>query len=141
MNQPVSDPLEAILYQCAQATPRPWYPRHYAEAIGVPRDRLDPLLERLRLRGLISLTPWEKNLGQGYTLTAEGKRVLYNPHLLARLRDGTLPAAPPPEEAQPNLRDAPGTAYGRGEQIRQAMVSPAPPLVTYTLIGLNILVF
>jgi rhomboid protease GluP len=141
MNQPVSDPLEAILYQCAQATPRPWYPRQYAESIGVHRDTLDPFLERLRLRGLISLTPWEKDVGQGYTLTAEGKRVLYNPHLLARLRDGTLPAAPPPEEAQPNLRDATGTAYGRGEQIRQAMVSPAPPVVTFTLIGLNILVF
>jgi rhomboid protease GluP len=141
MNQPVSDPLEAILYQCAQAMPRPWYPRHYAESIGVHRDTLDPFLERLRLRGLISLTPWEKDLGQGYTLTAEGKRVLYNPHLLARLRDGTLPAAPPPEEAQPDLRNAPGTAYGRGEQIRRAMGSAAPPLVTYTLIGLNILVF
>jgi membrane associated rhomboid family serine protease len=141
MNQPVSDPLEAILYQCAQATPRPWYPRQYAELIGVHRDTLDPFLERLRLRGLISLTPWEKDLGQGYTLTAEGKRVLYNPHLLARLRDGTLPPAPPPEEMQHNLRAAPGTAYGRGEQIRQAMVSPGPAVVTFTLIGLNILVF
>jgi rhomboid protease GluP len=141
MNQPVSDPLEAILYQCAQAMPRPWYPRHYAESIGVHRDTLDPFLERLRLRGLISLTPWEKDLGQGYTLTAEGKRVLYNPHLLARLRDGTLPAAPPPEEAQLNLRDAPGTAYGRGEQIRNALRSPAPPVLTYLLIAANVVVF
>src|SRR5258705_29737 len=52
MNQPVSDPLEAILYQCAQAAPRPWYPGHYAEAIGVHPDTLDPFLERLLLAGL-----------------------------------------------------------------------------------------
>jgi rhomboid protease GluP len=141
MNHPATDPLEAILYQCAQAAPRPWYPRQYAESIGIHRDTLDPFLERLRLRGLISLTPWEKELGQGYTLTSEGKRVLYNPHLLAKLRDGTLPVAPPREETQANLRDAPATTYGRGEQIRNAMSSPARPVVTYTLIGLNILVF
>jgi rhomboid protease GluP len=141
MNQPATDPLEAILYQCAQAAPRPWYPRQYAESIGIQRDTLDPFLERLRLSGLISLTPWEKDLGQGYTLTAEGKRVLYNPHLLARLRDGTLPVAPPREETQANLRDAPSSTYGRGELVREAMVSRAPPVMTYTLIGINILVF
>src|SRR5262249_27184528 len=119
-----------------------WYPRQYAESIGVHRDTLDPFLERLRLRGLISLTPWEKDLGQGYTLTAEGKRVLYNPHLLARLRDGTLPPAPPPEgETKANLSPPRGRAYERGEQRRDALRGRAPPVLTYVLIAANVAVF
>src|SRR5262249_50096678 len=98
-------PLEAILRQCAEAAPQPWYPSTYAQATGVPRDRLDADLDLLRLGGLVHLTDWVQGKGQGYALTDTGREVLQSPRLLARLRSGSVPvfrdeAPPPPERAE-----------------------------------------
>src|SRR5262249_27368634 len=136
-----TDPLEAILYQCAQAAPQPWYPRPFADAAGIARDSLDPYLDRLRLAGLIELTEWTAEHGQGYRLTTEGKRVLYSPRLLEQARNGTLPPPrPQPEEREPGS-SGPPTSFERGETIREALLSRTKPTVTRALIALNVAVF
>src|SRR5262245_24811122 len=101
MTQHAMDPLAALLYQIAQSEPQPWYPKVFAESRGVPRDSLDAPLERLRLLGLVELTEWVANNGQGYRLTTAGKRVLYEPRLMAQLQSGTLAQAAPEAEAPP----------------------------------------
>jgi len=82
------DSLETILRQCAEAAPSPWYPSAYARTRGIPRDDLDPDLDRLRMAGLIHLTDWVQGQGQGYALTPDGEHVLQTPRELARLRAG-----------------------------------------------------
>ncbi len=141
MTDPATEHLERILQECARAAPHPWYPRAYAEATGVPRDRLDPALERLRLRGLVRLTEWEPGDGQGYALTPEGEQVLKSPRLLAQLRAGHLPQAPAAEDREARRGRAGMTAYERGEAIRAALLGQSRPVVTYALIALNVLVF
>jgi membrane associated rhomboid family serine protease len=143
MTQPGSDPLAALLYAISQSEPQPWYPRTFAESRGVPRDSLDPPLERLRMLGLVELTEWVANLGQGYRLTPAGKRVLYNPRLLVQLAAGTLaPAQAAPEPApQERWGERGAGAYERGEAIRAGLLSRSPPVVTVVLIALNIAVY
>ncbi|HZT80377.1 MAG TPA: hypothetical protein VFA26_09150, partial [Gemmataceae bacterium] len=85
---PAADSPETILRQCAAAAPEPWYPRDYAAAAGIDRDRLDPSLDALRLAGLIRLTDWVRGKGQGYALTPDGARLLNDPRGLARALDG-----------------------------------------------------
>jgi membrane associated rhomboid family serine protease len=134
-------PLETILRRCAEAAPQPWYPSAYAQAAGIPRDSLDPHLERLRMAGLIHLTDWVQGQGQGYALTPAGIAFLQNPRYLARLRDdGPLPQGElrrPPRR----LPEGDATTWERGEAIRAALVGLAVPAVTYTLILLNVLWF
>jgi membrane associated rhomboid family serine protease len=141
MTDPATERLEQILRQCAQAAPHPWYPRAYAEATGTPRDALDAPLERLRMRGLIRLTEWEPGDGQGYALTPEGERVLKSPRLLAQLRAGHLPQGPAADDHEGHRRRPGMTTYDRGEAIRAALLGQSRPVVTYTLIALNVLVF
>src|SRR5262245_29883872 len=129
--------LERILQFCAEAAPRPWYPSAYVQAAGIPRDRLDPRLDQLRLAGLVRLTDWEKGTGQGYALTEEGERVLHSPRDLARLRDGQVPARPAPEAPAP-LGEEPMTEWDRGEAVRLALLKPGRPVVTQALLFLNL---
>jgi membrane associated rhomboid family serine protease len=135
------DPFELILRQCADAAPAPWYPRAFAETAGIPRETLDPFLERLRLRGLVRLTDWVSGNGQGYMLMPEGERVLHSPSLLAQLRAGRLPAARPEPDEAPGDRGRAPSAYERGEAIRDALLGSSRPGVTYLLLAANILVF
>jgi hypothetical protein len=134
-------PLEAILRMCAEATPNPWYPSVYAQATGTAREQLDPDLDQLRMGGLIRLTEWVQGIGQGYALTPGGKEVLENPRRLNRLRAGELSLrasqGPPP----PDLRGNRGTAWDRGEAVRDALLGSYTWVVTYSLIALNVLVF
>src|SRR5947209_11747595 len=83
-----ADPLRAVLKLCAAAAPAPWYPRAYAALLGVERDSLDPFLDQLRLGGLIRLTEWTADSGQGYALTPAGEQALRDPALLDHLRAG-----------------------------------------------------
>lgn len=76
---------EAILKLCAAAAPAAWYPRDYAAASGVPRDSLYEPLNDLRISGLVQLTDWVKDRGQGYILTDLGQEVLGNPAYLTQL--------------------------------------------------------
>jgi membrane associated rhomboid family serine protease len=139
MNDSVMHPLEAILRMCAGATPNPWYPSLYVQATGTPREQLDPLLDQLRMGGLIRLTDWVEGTGQGYVLTPGGAEVLDNPRYLNRLRAGDLArrlASPPAD-----LRRRQGTAWDRGEAAREALLGRSAPVVTYALIAINVFVF
>jgi membrane associated rhomboid family serine protease len=141
MSDPVKDPLEAILHQCASAAPDPWYPRTYAETTGVSRDSLDKPLEMLRLGGLIRLTEWVQGKGQGYALTPEGIHALRDPRALERVRDGK-PLPSRQEVADRPPRNLSGrTTWDRGEEIRQALLFPTNPVVTKALLFANLLVF
>jgi membrane associated rhomboid family serine protease len=139
MNSPVIDPLETILRLCSEAAPKPWYPRQYAEEAAIPRDALDPPLERLRLGGLIQLTEWVEGRGQGYALTPAGQRALQNPRDLERLRNAL--SVPLNNQAKPASRPREGdpATYERGETIRDSLLNPTTPWVTYTLLAANIL--
>src|SRR5262245_61943467 len=143
MTEPAMDPLAALLYQIAQSEPLPWYPRVYAESRGAPRDALDGPLERLRMLGLVELTEWVQNNGQGYRITAAGKQVLYNPRLMAQLQAGKLvPAQPAPEPApEENWGNRDATSLERNEAIRAGLLSKARPVVTLVLIFLNVAMF
>jgi membrane associated rhomboid family serine protease len=138
MTDPAPAPLDAILHLVAKAAPQPWYPRDYFQATGTPRGSLEPGLEQLRLGGLIRLTEWVEDHGQGYVLTPEGQRALWNPRELSRLsRSDVRPAAPRVVE-----RDFSGpTTWDRGEAIRASLLGPFTPAVTFVLLALNVTVF
>jgi membrane associated rhomboid family serine protease len=141
MTDPVADTLETILQQCASAAPDPWYPRIYAETTGVSRDSLDAPLEQLRLGGLVRLTEWVQGKGQGYALTPEGVHALRDPRALNRLRDGKpLPTRQEIADRPPRTFSG-RTTWDRGEEIRQALLFPANPVVTKVLLVANIFVF
>jgi rhomboid protease GluP len=132
--------MEDILRLCAGAAPQPWYHAVYARDAGIPRDSLDLPLEQLRMAGLIRLTPWvNPQQGQGYALTPEGMEVLNNPRALAEIRAGRLPRRQPEPVERP--RPTGMTTWDRGEAIRDALLTPSSPLVTFGLIAINVLVF
>jgi membrane associated rhomboid family serine protease len=134
-----SEPREAILRQCAQAGPRPWYPKEYARATGIDRDSLDGPLEDLRLSGLVQLTDWQEGTGQGYRLTAKGVAFLENEAGLALLRQGKPIERPRPEPLPVEREDT--RAWERGEAARDVLLNRRRPVVTQTLVILNVLVF
>jgi membrane associated rhomboid family serine protease len=135
------DLREAVLTWCKEATPNPWYPSLFCQASGVPREQLDPALEELRLGGLVRLTDWVPNQGQGYTLTPAGEEFVNDPRLLGKLRSGAVvrPAAAPPPLAPAARPDT--TTWDRGEQARAALLSRTPAYVTGALIFANVMVF
>jgi membrane associated rhomboid family serine protease len=140
MTESTSDLLEAILRQCQAAEPEPWYPKLYAETSGVPRDSLDAPLEKLRMANLIRLTEWVQGRGQGYQLTKEGRHTLSNGRELAKVRNGEVPRRQEP--SQPRSREVRGgTAWERGEAIRDVFLNPPNPIVTKSLLFTNVLVF
>jgi membrane associated rhomboid family serine protease len=141
MTEPQPELLETILRQCGASKPQPWYPRPFAEAMGIPRDTVDAALDRLRMRGLVQLTEWVRDHGQGYALTPDGERVLQDGRLLAQVRAGKVPAARPPAEDAPRSRSGRLTPYERGEIIRAALTQQTPPVATGVIIALNIAVF
>ncbi|HEV3257090.1 MAG TPA: rhomboid family intramembrane serine protease [Gemmataceae bacterium] len=130
-----------ILRRCAEAAPDPWYPSAYARETGITRESLDPYLDQLRLGGLIHLTDWVQGHGQGYALTPEGTEILHSPRLLARVKNGQMPVlANGPADMPPRVQSA-STTWERGEAARAAFLSPAVPVVTFVIIGLNVLWF
>ncbi len=142
MSEPVLPTHEALLQLCAAAAPRPWYPKEYAKSSGVPRDSLYSPLNDLRIAGLLKLTEWTKDSGQGYELTELGQQVLRNPVHLAQLRAGlqTPPAKLPAEEDEEPQADT-LTPYERGEAARSALFEPQPPRVTPVLLLVNLIAF
>src|SRR5712692_1725370 len=132
------DSLETILRQCAEAAPSPWYPSEYSRTKGIQRDYLDPHLDRLRMAGLIHLTDWVQGQGQGYALTPDGEYVLQTPRELARLRAGQLNHAREVLQEPPGTPDRGTTAFEGGEEIRAAFLYPSPPVISLTLIFLNV---
>jgi membrane associated rhomboid family serine protease len=131
--------LEIILRECARAQPHPWYAAHFAQATGVPRQALDANLDRLRLSGLVKLTEWMPDHGQGYQITPEGEEVLRQPRLLARLRAGDVPIAKP--QAGPADYSRHALEGQRGEMVRMALIDDSRPIVTLVLIAINVVWF
>ena len=128
---PVPTPDE-LLRLCAAANPGPWYPRDYLQETGLPADALDAPLEQLRVGGLLQLTDWVKDLGQGYALTPTGFAVLHSPRQMARLRRGEVP--PPLRVAAAEYDEF--TTLARGDQVRAAWNQRTPPRLTVALIAL-----
>jgi membrane associated rhomboid family serine protease len=89
--------------------------------------------------GLIHLTDWVQGNGQGYALTAEGTRVLQSPRELARLRAGELPTEPSVIEQPLTFEDNRRmTTWDRGEAIRNALLTPRPPVISMAIIFINV---
>ncbi len=139
MNSAANDLLEMLLRECAAAAPEPWYPSPYVEKTGLDRAIVDADLDRLRVGGLVRLTDWAQGKGQGYTLTPEGADVLQNARLLRQLRnDGVAAVAVEPVE---RLQAEGPSPWDRGEAVRAVFLTPAKPVITFSLLAANILVF
>src|ERR1700693_5322558 len=120
--------LTEVLRACFEAAPAPLYPGSFAHAHGLDRAVLDRALDELRLKGLLRLTEWVQDMGQGYTLTHAGLSLLENPR-------GLRPGAPIPTAPRPVADD------DAEERPPPALIRPGPPIVSYALIGINVAVF
>src|SRR5262245_36522464 len=137
-----SPTLDTILELCAKTTPdKPWYPAAYVKATGVSRDQIDPLLDELRMAGLVRLTDWVPEHGQGYVATPAGEEIARSPRKLARLRKGKVPTYQPLELTASPASEAGVTTWDRGETIRNALLYPARPRVAMALLTINVLWF
>ncbi len=117
------DPLVEILRCCAAVAPAPWYPRVYAKAAGVPLAELAVEVEFLWKRGLLRTASRPGDVVPGVTLTDAGARALADPGELARVRGATP------------------TSRGRGTAARRALGAIGPPVVSWCLLAVNLLVF
>src|SRR6266852_1620488 len=131
-------PLELILRRCAEKAPDPWYPSDYAKETGNARDSLDPYLDQLRLGGLTHLTDWVAGRGQGYALTLAGEELLKNPRQLARLLAGKWSPVAARENRPTKTSSSP---WERGESVRQSLLYPVQPILTFLLIAINVAIF
>ncbi len=122
-----------VLGWVAASGERAWFPAVYAQQASVPRELLDAPIAALRHAGLIRVQDWVKGLGQGYGITPDGAKFVHEPQKLAKLlaepRPTRDPLPPPP------------TTFDRGEEVRQSILAPRPPLVVQGLIVLNVLWF
>ncbi len=116
--------LETLLQLIGQAAPGSWHPRIFAEQHNIPLRAINSLLEQLHLDGLITRGTGDTQAGPGVTLTPRGQRVLQDPQAMARLGQG--------------LAIDPGD---RGGIVRELLRRPFKPIVTWTLIALNVAVF
>jgi membrane associated rhomboid family serine protease len=124
--------LLRLLQACADCEPAPLYPTRFAKEHNLDRDELDQGLDELRRRGLVKLTDWVKDHGQGRALTEAGHDALKRRH----------PAPAPAETAATeNAAEDETGDYGRGEVVRRAIFEPRPAYVTRVLLAANILYF
>ncbi len=106
--------LLLLLHACDSLSPRPLYPKQFAEdQKHLDREQIDAGLDELRRRGLVKLTEWMRDLGQGVMLSEAGRLAL---------KERKLPnsSPPPPTEPQADLIDT----AGQGEAVRQALLAP-----------------
>jgi rhomboid protease GluP len=122
--------LLKLLQACADRAPEPLYPARYATENNLDRDKLDIALDELRSRGLIHLTDWVKDLGQGRAITDAGKEAL---------ETGNLRPAPPPVVVEDSSLAL--SRYQRGELVRGALFDSNVPYVSWTLVALNVAFF
>src|SRR4051812_27553743 len=139
MSEPAPPSIrETVLRECLAADPNPWYPREYADKVGIDREGLYGPLNDLRVANLVQLTDWVKGKGQGYLITRLGREVLSDPAFLAQLRAGRTtapaPVAPPPAPAG-------ATRFERGEAARRALFEPGVSRVVPALLLANIMAF
>jgi membrane associated rhomboid family serine protease len=123
---------DLVLRWVAAAGDTPWFPSRHAAEQGVPRDALDAPLAVLREAGLVRVRDWVRGLGQGYGITPDGADCAADAARLARH------LAEPKRDPEPEI--AP-TAYERGEEAREALLEPRPPVVVPALIVANVFWF
>lgn len=136
--------LVRVLRASAERSPEPLYAGPFAQSEGMDRSELDRALDRLRLAGLVRLTEWVAGKGQGYVVTPEGATALANPQFpnLARMADSFQQPAPVPHDDSETMElRRTDTAWDRGEAVRATLLEVPPPVVTMSLLALNILVF
>jgi rhomboid protease GluP len=121
-----------VLRWVAAAGDAPWFPSRHARDNAVPRDALDAPLEALRDAGLVRVRDWVKGLGQGYGVTAVGADCSNDPAKLARM------LAKPTREPEPEPVPTP---FERGEEAREALLEPRPPVAVPALIVANVFWF
>jgi membrane associated rhomboid family serine protease len=113
--------FEAILRMCAATAPRPWYPRLYAQSVGMSRDDLYEYLEDLWLDGLVRKAEGSPETGPGLTLTPAGREVLNDPAALRRLKEGRAVIV-----------------GDRGGIVREVVRRSEKPVVSRILFGVNV---
>ena len=119
-----------MLQACAERAPEPLYPAIYAKERQLDRDKVDVALDDLRRRGLVQLTDWVKDVGQGRALTEAGKNALATKNL-----------APAIDTAPTGTASTGISTYERGEIVRDAVYEPKRPWVCWSLIALNVAFF
>lgn len=130
---PVVSPAIVLGWIAASAAVA-WYPLLHARATGILRDAMDEPLFALRTAGLIRVADWQQGVGQGFVATTEGHELVGHPDKLALLLNSNAKTTVPLE--------APiTTTFERGERIREAVLSPSPPIVAPAIIVLNVLWF
>jgi membrane associated rhomboid family serine protease len=117
------DPLEDVLRRVAAASPRPWYPREFAKATGIPLSEVAIDVEFLWLEGLLRPASQPGDQFPGLALTEAGSRMLADTATLAALRNGT---------------HAP---RGREAAARRALRAPGAPVMSRALLAVNLVVF
>jgi rhomboid protease GluP len=133
MAEPIRDVAHHVLEACAKKGSDGFYPRVDSANLAVERQRLDATLDLLRLGGFIEIADWSLQKGQGYRITDAGRHAAAKPDLLRR------PAAAAPVETV-IVRGGP-REWDRAEEVRQAVLSPGPAIVTRVLIAVNVAVF
>ncbi len=121
-----------VLRWIAAAGDAAWFPSRHARDHAVPREAIDEPLAALRAAELVRVRDWVKGLGQGYAITPEGAKLVDDPQKLFRY------LAEPKREAAP---EAAPTAFDRGEEARQALLEPKPPIAVPALIVANVFWF
>ncbi|MFO0866881.1 MAG: rhomboid family intramembrane serine protease, partial [Gemmataceae bacterium] len=109
--------------------PEPFYPVDRPASFA--RDLLNDALDRLRLRGLIELTEWTREKGQGIRLTDAGRGVLADPSMLHQMPSTRLASSQPHDES----------TWERGEALRRAFLEPERGFVVRALLAVNIAAF
>jgi rhomboid protease GluP len=118
------DPLEVILRLIAQAAPRSWFPKAFAQERKADINQLYYFLELLHLEGLITRGESDSTAGPGVVLTPAGAALLKDSAKLARLRAGK-----------------PLIEGDRGGEVRAVLASPPRAPWTNLIFWLNIAVF
>jgi membrane associated rhomboid family serine protease len=132
MPMATEESLLLLLQACADCAPAPLYPAQFARDRNLDRAQLDHGLDELRRRGLVKLTDWVKDHGQGRALTEAGEQALKT----RRLTPAPAAAAAREDEAADQTN-----AYGRGEIVRRAVFDPPIGWVTRGLLIANIAFF
>jgi len=124
----IADVLRAV----AAADGAAWFPSEFAATTGARREDLFGPLNDLRVNGLVEVVDWVRGRGQGYGLTADGRKAL---HLTGPI------ALPPPKPRATDVHPNRLTPYERGERAIAALFSPRPAVVTPVLVAIIVLWF
>ncbi len=127
---PVVSPAIVLGWIAASAAVA-WYPLLHARETGILRDAMDEPLFALRTAELIRVADWQQGVGQGYVATTEGHELVGHPDKLAVLLSASVKSTVPLVAPIP-------TTFERGERIREAVLSPSPPIVAPAIILANV---